>query len=123
MAKRVTPDTKIRRRPKRSPVEPPTRMSAPRKRPYDSTTHCTSMTVALKLACRAGRATLTTVLSMNAMLLPRMVAARIHGSAFDAQGVSVDAERRTASSQGGFMQQLRMRWPWGRFRNVYGLNG
>jgi hypothetical protein len=42
---------------------------------------------------------------MNAMLLPRMVAARIHGSAFDAQGESADTERRTASSHGGLMQE------------------
>jgi hypothetical protein len=39
------------------------------------------MTVALKLDCKAGRATLTTVLSMKAMLVPRMAAARIQGAA------------------------------------------
>jgi hypothetical protein len=37
------------------------------------------MTPALKLDSRAGNATLTTVLSMKAMLVPRMAAARIHG--------------------------------------------
>jgi hypothetical protein len=36
------------------------------------------MTLALKVDWSAGKATLTTVLSMKAMLLPRMAAARIH---------------------------------------------
>jgi hypothetical protein len=66
------------------------------------------MTVALKVACRAGSATFTTVLSMNAMLVPRIAAARIHGPDCGAQGVSVAPERMADSSQGGFMQELRM---------------
>src|SRR5439155_22183245 len=51
--------------------------NAARNSAYDSTTHCTSIAVALRFACRAGRATFTTVPSMNDMLEPRMVAARI----------------------------------------------
>src|SRR5580765_1347774 len=48
-------------------------------RAYASTTHCTWLTVACNEDCRAGRATLTTVPSINAMLEPRMVAASTHG--------------------------------------------
>src|SRR6185436_12744723 len=40
-------------------------------------THCTSVTVALRLLCKAGNATLTTVPSMKAMLDPRIVAASV----------------------------------------------
>src|ERR1700757_656676 len=61
------------------------------------------MTPALKLASRAGNATLTTVLSMKAMLVPRMAAARIHGPDCGRQGESAGAERMAASSQGGFI--------------------
>lgn len=38
------------------------------------------MTVALNVDWSAGKATLTTVLSINAMLLPRMAAARIQAA-------------------------------------------
>ncbi len=41
-------------------------------------THCTCASVAPSAVCSAGSATFTTVPSMNAMLEPRMVAARIH---------------------------------------------
>src|SRR5437660_6551392 len=61
------------------------------------------MTPALKLDSRAGNATLTTVLSMKAMLVPRMAAARIHGPDCGRQGESAGAERMAASSQGGFI--------------------
>jgi hypothetical protein len=52
----------------------------------------------------AGRATLTTVLSMNAMLEPRMVAASIQTWAFSAQRDPEAVDRITASSQGVFME-------------------
>src|ERR1700688_1304098 len=102
-AKIATPTTNIRRRPSRSPSEPPTRINAPRNSPYDSTPHCTSTTVARNVAWIAGKATLTTVLSMNAMLEPRMVATRIHTLASGLQGTSPTAVRIEASSQGVLM--------------------
>jgi hypothetical protein len=49
----------------------------------------------------AGRATLTTVPSMKAMLDPRMVAARIHGSARGAHGTATAIPKTTPSSHGG----------------------
>src|SRR5258707_15111411 len=52
----------------------------------------------------AGSATLTTVLSMKAMLDPRMVAASTQVLASAAHGVSIDWVWMTASSQGVFMQ-------------------
>src|ERR1700757_3734087 len=56
--------------------------------------------VACRVDCRAGRATLTTVLSMNAMLEPRMVAASTHGLAFSAHGLLEAPDWITASSHG-----------------------
>jgi hypothetical protein len=44
---------------------------------------------------------LTTVLSMNAMLDPRMVAASIQGRAAAAHGSPAPADRITVSSHGG----------------------
>src|SRR6266446_923496 len=76
-AKTVTPTRNILLRPNRSPNEPPTRINAPRNNPYASTTHWMSMTVPPRLLCSAGKATFTTVLSMNAMLDPSIAAARI----------------------------------------------
>src|SRR6266576_4385990 len=80
------PSTKISLRPKESPAAPPTRIRAERNNPYDSTTHSTPTTLACRLDWRAGRATLTTVLSMKAMLEPRIVAASTHDSEFLAHG-------------------------------------
>jgi hypothetical protein len=60
--------------------------------------------VALKLDCKAGNATLTTVPSINAMLDPRIAAARIHGPEPLAQGTIAALERMTASSQGDRMK-------------------
>src|SRR5438309_2622876 len=100
-ANNAMPVRKTLRRPKRSPAARPTRMRAPRKSPEDATTDCTSITPALKLDSRAGNATLTTVLSMKAMLVPRMAAARIHGPDCGRQGELAGAERMAASSQGG----------------------
>src|SRR5258708_7321741 len=72
----ATPIAKMRLRPNRSPRAPPVSMSEATKSVYASTTHCTSEMVAPIVACRAGSAMFTTVPSMNAMLEPRMVAAR-----------------------------------------------
>src|SRR5579863_697871 len=103
IAKTATPATKTRRRPNKSPTEPPTKMSAPRNKPYDSTTHCASITVAFRLDWRAGSATFTTVLSMKAMLVPRIAAVRIQAPVAGLQGTVAGRERIAASSQGGFM--------------------
>ena len=78
-AKTAVPIAKTRLRPKRSPSAPPARRSAASSSAYASTTHWTSTSVAWNCAWMAGRATLTTVPSMKAMLEPRMVAARTHG--------------------------------------------
>ena len=56
--------------------------------------------VACRADCSAGSATFTTVPSMNAMLEPRMVAARIQGP-FVVAGRSHEPARIAASSQGG----------------------
>src|SRR5258708_34967580 len=102
-AKSVTPSRNTRRRPRRSPSAPPTRISAERKSPYDSMTHCISTTLAWKALWNFGAATLTTVLSMKAMLEPRIVAARIHGPEFLAQGVAGRTGRMEISSQRALM--------------------
>src|SRR5579862_9969157 len=101
-ANATTPNKNIARRPTASPSAPPTRIRAERNNPYDSMTHCTSTTVAWRLDCRAGKATLTTVLSMNAMLEPRIVADRIHGRDFSRHGAAAPL-RITASSHGCFI--------------------
>jgi hypothetical protein len=43
---------------------------------------------------------------MNAMLEPRMVAAKIHGFAFSPHGPSLPPERSTACSQGTLMETI-----------------
>src|SRR5262245_51173488 len=78
-------------------------MRAERKRAYDSTIHCTSATEACKSLCSIGSATLTTVPSIKAMLEPRIVAARIHGSLLDVQGDVVDVVCTTPLSHGGMV--------------------
>src|SRR6267378_1322589 len=65
------------------------------------------MTVAPKLDCRAGNATLTTVPSMKAMLVPRMAAARTHGPDSGSQGASSAPKRTAASSHGGFIEDFK----------------
>src|SRR5450432_1221537 len=99
--KSITPIAKIRRRPKISPSEPPTRINEARKSEYASTTHCTSPEVALKARCRAGSATFTTEPSIKAMLDPRMVAARTHIPTSRTVVLGAGAVRITASSHGG----------------------
>src|SRR5260370_41513268 len=105
-AKIATPTTNIRRRPNRSPSEPPTRINAAKNSPYNSTTHCISTTVAWKVAWIAGRATFTTVLSMKAMLEPRIVATSIHILALAAHGTPAPAVRIPTSSQDVLMKSM-----------------
>src|SRR5436190_608690 len=90
----------MRRRPSRSPSEPPTSRSAARRSAYASTTHWTSATVAPSSRCSAGRATLTTVPSMKARLEPSTVVASTHGRAASAHGGEGRAARTTPSSHG-----------------------
>src|SRR6476661_6662009 len=78
------------------------------------------MTVALKLARSAGRATLTTVLSMKAMLLPRMAAARIQGPDCGAHGAWAGEDLIAASSQGERMR-VWMRPNGGGFGAMFGM--
>src|SRR5215472_2372374 len=108
-ANRNTPIKNMKRRPRMSPSAPPASIRAERNNPYDSTTHCTSTTVARKLAWSTGRATLTTVLSMNAMLEPSIAAANTQGRDSSRQGTPWPADRITPSSQGGFMHRLDAR--------------
>src|SRR5215469_6694461 len=102
-AKIAAPTRNISRRPNRSPSAPPAKIKAERKIPYDSTTHCTSKTLAPNAVCNAGTATLTTVLSTKAMLEPKIVAARIHGRFASAQGAEAPADNIKLSSQGVFI--------------------
>src|SRR5260221_14007311 len=64
-------------------------------------THWTSTRLALSSRCSAGRATFTTVPSMNAMLEARIVAARIHGAVVGGHGEAHGAARMTPASDGG----------------------
>src|ERR1700733_11023010 len=103
-AKTQTPNRNIRRRPNVSPSEPPTRISEPSNSKYASTTHCKSVTVAPKLVCKAGSATFTTVLSMNAMLEPSIVATRIHGFEPAAANPVTEPVEFAMASDGDFIQ-------------------
>src|SRR2546428_6380585 len=91
----------MRRRPSRSPSEPPTSRSAARRSAYASTTHWTSATVAPSSRCSAGKARLTTVPSTKARLEPSTVVASTHGRAASAHGGEGRAARTTPSSHGG----------------------
>src|SRR6266566_2094541 len=91
----------MRRRPSRSPSEPPTSRSAARRSAYASTTHWTSAAVAPSSRCSAGKARLTTVPSTKARLEPRTVVASTHGRAASAHGGEGRAARTTPSSHGG----------------------
>src|SRR4051812_35561310 len=64
------------------PGGPPTSINEGNRSVYGSTTHCIAQPVAPGANSSAGNARLTTVPSMNAMLEPRMVAARIQGADF-----------------------------------------
>src|SRR5215472_6660687 len=106
-AKIPTPIKNILRRPNRSPSAPPARIMDDKKIPYDSTIHCTSTTLAWNVACNVGTATLTTVLSMNAMLEPRIVAARIQGPVVAVRGAHTRPNAITPSSH-GVLTHIRM---------------
>src|SRR6516225_8335811 len=106
-AKIPTPIRNILRRPNRSPSAPPARMIDDKTIPYDSTIHCTSTTLAWKVVCNVGTATLTTVLSMNAMLEPRIVAARIQGPLVAVRGTHNRPNAITLWSH-GVLTKIRM---------------
>ncbi len=70
-----SPKTKTRRRPKRSPSEPPRMIRAPRVSRYASVIHCRSDSPVCRSREMVGSATLTTVELRNATPEPRTVAA------------------------------------------------
>ncbi len=72
--KSVTPSVNIRTSPKMSPSEPPRRISEPSVSRYASTTHCCEASPPPRSRWIAGSATFTTVMSMNAIDDPRIVA-------------------------------------------------
>src|SRR5207253_5827986 len=92
--KAVTPSAKMRLPPKRSPSEPPTRMSAPSVSRYASTTHCWRASPPPRSRWIAGRATLTTLPSTKTMLEPRMHAIRTSRLRDDCARCSILADRR-----------------------------
>src|SRR4029077_15677281 len=63
-------------------------------------THCTSTIVAFRFVCSAGNATLTTVLSIKAILEARVVATSTQRPAIFEKGALARGERITRSSQG-----------------------
>src|SRR5216683_1919436 len=67
------------------------------------------MAVALRLACKAGSATLTTVPSMKTMLDPRIVAARIQRRCALVHGVALLFAEITPSSHGGRRMFIELR--------------
>ena len=71
----TTPIRKIRRRPNRSPNEPPRRRKAARVSEYPVTTHCRAPSEAWNERLMGGRAMPTTVASMAATPLPSTAAA------------------------------------------------
>ncbi len=77
-ANHATPTMNTRRRPKRSPSDPPSRSNDERVRVYPVTTHCRVPRVAWKSRPIVGRAMPMTVASMAAMPDPRTVAAMTH---------------------------------------------
>ncbi len=72
--KPISPAANRRRRPSRSPSEPPTRSNDERVSRYDSTTHCCSARPPCSAARIAGSATLTIVPSRNTIPDPRIAA-------------------------------------------------
>ena len=70
------PKTKMRRRPYRSPSDPPRRRNADSVSVYAVTVHCRSASPTWKSRPMLGSATLTTLPSRKAMPEPRMVANR-----------------------------------------------
>jgi hypothetical protein len=101
-ANTTVPMANTRRRPKWSPSDPPTRINAASIRLYASTTHCTPSTLACSSRCSTGSATFTTVVSMNTMLDPRIVAASTHGPEPSRHRPSARLPRMLSSSHGSF---------------------
>src|SRR5215472_1411030 len=86
------PRTSTRRRPKRSPSEPPITIRDPSVSRYASTVHCRSDRPAWNSRAIEGRATLTTVPSRKATPEPRTVTRRTHralGVAYRSWGEAV----------------------------------
>ena len=79
----ATPTANIRRRPNRSPNEPPTSSRAARARVYPFTTHWSWATRAWNSRPMVGRAMPTTVASTDAMPDPSTVAATTQRPARD----------------------------------------
>lgn len=77
-ANHMTPRTNTLRRPKRSPSEPPSRISPASVSMYAFTVHCRAARLASRSRPIRGSATLTTVESSMAMLEPSTVVSRIH---------------------------------------------
>ena len=74
--KEARPNTNTRRRPNRSPSEPPRMISAPRVSRYASVIHCRSLSPVCRSRAMVGRATLTTVESRKATPEPSTAVAR-----------------------------------------------
>ena len=77
-ANQVTPIRNTRRRPNRSPSEPPSRISEARLSEYPLTVHCKEAAEAWKSVPMCGSATFTTVMSMNVSAEPSTVASSTH---------------------------------------------
>ena len=73
-ANHTTPTTKMRRRPSRSPSEPPKRRNAAKVNVYALTVHCRLVNPPPRSAPIRGSAMLTTVASSDAIPEPRIVA-------------------------------------------------
>src|SRR5271169_5048019 len=84
-AKTVVPKTNMRRRPKRSPAAPPAKRNAERQSVYALTSHWITTTEVARSVSIAGKATLTTDSSTNAMLDARIAATNTHGFALAPQ--------------------------------------
>ena len=74
-ANQIVPITKIRRRPKRSPSEPPSRIREASDRRYPLTTHCSWTSEASRSVPMVRSATLTTDPSSSVSPEPRVAAA------------------------------------------------
>src|SRR6185503_6184938 len=106
--KMMTPSENTRRRPYRSPAAPPASISAPSVSVYALRIHCEPRTDVFRSACRSGRATLATEPSMNAMLDPRIVAARAQRFADCAQPEVAGTEARMTPSSHAVRVRLSM---------------
>ena len=83
-ANQTTPDTKSRRRPKRSPSDPPSSSRPARVSAYALTVHWSPLSPASRSSPMVGSATLTTVESRKAIPDPSTVARSTQRPAADA---------------------------------------